>query len=113
MAIGGAAPVAGDAGRATRAFREAVRMVPQATEAWIMIIRILDATGDRPRARAALEQALAANLSDAPLRAFERGWSNSEVSMVSLSFARAGAVGVRTRKAKFPNAEKPLEMMQM
>jgi predicted CXXCH cytochrome family protein len=65
MAMGGAALVRRDLGAATDAFRETVHLDPQRVEAWVMIIRILAATDDLDGARVALDDALAANPSNA------------------------------------------------
>ena len=61
MAIGGAALVLRNPQAARGAFREAVRLDPQSVDAWNMIIRIHAALGDRDGARAALDEAIAAN----------------------------------------------------
>ncbi len=68
MAMGGAALVRRDLGAATDAFRESVRLDPQLVRAWTMIVRILAATGDLDGARAALDDALAANPSNEMLQ---------------------------------------------
>ncbi len=68
MVIGGAALVLRNPRAAEQAFREAVRLDPQRVEAWAMISRILTATGDPDGARAALDDALAANPSSEVLQ---------------------------------------------
>ncbi len=68
MAIGGAALVLRNLRAAEQAFRETVRLDPQRLEAWTMIARILAATGDLNGARAALNDALAANPSSEVLQ---------------------------------------------
>ncbi|MHA3977591.1 multiheme c-type cytochrome [Halovulum sp. GXIMD14794] len=54
---------------ATAAFREVVRLDPQRTEAWVMIVRIAAATEGPAAAETVLEQALAINPEDETLRA--------------------------------------------
>jgi hypothetical protein len=65
MAMGGAALVRRDLGAATDAFRESVRLDPQLVRAWTMVVRILATTGDLDGARSAMDDALAANPSNA------------------------------------------------
>ncbi len=74
MAIGGAALVMRNPRAAEQAFLETVRLDPQMVEAWTMIVRILTAVGDRSGARAALEDALAANPSDEGLRSLSKAF---------------------------------------
>lgn len=64
MAIGGMALVLRNLPAAEQAFREAVRLDPQAVQAWTMIVRILAVTGNLDGARAALDDALAVNPSN-------------------------------------------------
>ncbi len=73
MAIGGAALVLRNPRAAENAFRETVRLDPQRVEAWVMIVRILAATGDLDGARVALDDALAANPSSEALRSLRGG----------------------------------------
>jgi len=73
MAIGGAALVLRNPRVAENAFRETVRLDPQRVEAWAMIARILAAIGDLDGARAALDDALAANPSNEVLRSLRGG----------------------------------------
>jgi len=61
LAMGGAALVMRKPQQAESAFREAVQLDPQLVDAWVMIIRILAAVGDRPEALKASDDALAAN----------------------------------------------------
>jgi len=68
MVIGGTALVLRNPRAAEHAFRETVRLDPQRVEAWAMISRILTATGDLDGARAALDDALAANPSSEVLQ---------------------------------------------
>lgn len=68
LALGGAALVLRDLGAAEAAFREAVRLDPQRTEAWRMLVRLRLAVDDRPGARRVLDEALA-KVEDAELRA--------------------------------------------
>ena len=56
-------------GAATAAFREVVRLDPQRTEAWVMIVRIAAATEGPAAAETVLEQALAVNPEDETLQA--------------------------------------------
>ena len=69
LQIGGAALTMRDLRLAESAFREAVSLDPQLVDGWVMIARIRAATGDVAAARAALDDALAANPSDATLSA--------------------------------------------
>lgn len=64
MVLGGASLASRKVRAAERAFREAVQLDPQLIQAWMLITRILAATGDRDGARAALNDALAANPSN-------------------------------------------------
>jgi cytochrome c-type biogenesis protein CcmH/NrfG len=73
MVIGGAALVLRNTRAAEHAFRETVRLDPQRVEAWTMIVRILAATGDQDGARAALDDALAANPSSEVLQSLRGG----------------------------------------
>lgn len=68
LALGGAALATRNFRAAEAAFREAVRLDPQRVEAWSMIVRIGAALGDPDGARAALDEALRANPSDAGLQ---------------------------------------------
>ena len=68
MVIGGTALVLHNPRAAEHAFRETARLDPQQVEAWVMIIRILAATDDLGGARAALDDALAANPSSEVLQ---------------------------------------------
>jgi predicted CXXCH cytochrome family protein len=68
MVLGGAALVLRNPRAAEQAFRETVRLDPQRVQAWTMIARILAATGDLDGARAALDDALAANPSSEVLQ---------------------------------------------
>ncbi len=61
LVMGGAALVMRNMRAAEAAFREAVRLDPQRTEAWSMIIRILAAIGNNAGALRASEDAIAAN----------------------------------------------------
>ncbi len=69
LAIGGAALALRNPAAAEQAFREAVRLDPQRVEAWVMIARILAATGDVDGARKAVEDGMAAIPDDPGLRA--------------------------------------------
>ena len=69
LQLGGVALVLRDPVGASAAFREAVRMDPQLVQAWSMVVRIAALTGNSEEARAALEEALAANPGDASLEA--------------------------------------------
>jgi predicted CXXCH cytochrome family protein len=72
MVIGGTALVLRNPRAAEHAFRETARLDPQQVEAWVMIIRILAATDDLDGARAALDDALAANPSSEVLQSLLR-----------------------------------------
>ena len=65
--IGGTALVLRDPPAAERAFREALRQDPQLLDAWIMVIRIRAAVGDREGAYAATIEALGVNPKDPAL----------------------------------------------
>ncbi|MEM7424217.1 MAG: tetratricopeptide repeat protein, partial [Pseudomonadota bacterium] len=64
LVIGGAALTFRDMRAAEQAFGEAARLDPQRTDAWSMVIRIRHALGDVAGARAALDEATAANPAD-------------------------------------------------
>ncbi|NNG02859.1 MAG: tetratricopeptide repeat protein [Inquilinus sp.] len=64
---GGTALVMRNPQAAEAAFREAVRLDPQLIQAWVMIVRILAATGDLQGAETALEEALAIEPGDRAL----------------------------------------------
>ena len=61
MAIGGMSLVLRDVAGAEQAFREAARLDPQLVRAWVMVARILAATGDMDGAKVTLDDALVAN----------------------------------------------------
>ena len=61
LVIGGVALTLRNLRAAEAAFREAVQLDPQLTDAWAMIVRIRDAVGDANGARDALSTALDAN----------------------------------------------------
>ncbi len=61
LQIGGAALTMRDWGAAVAAFSEAVSLDPQLVDGWVMVVRILAATGKEAEAREALGAALAAN----------------------------------------------------
>jgi predicted CXXCH cytochrome family protein len=61
MVLGGVALVLRNAPAAAKAFGEAVRQDPQLVQAWIMLVRIAAAQGDRKTAREAVESGLSAN----------------------------------------------------
>lgn len=71
MAIGGAALVQRNLRAAEQAFREAVRLDPQAVQGWVTIARILAATGDAEGVRATLDEGLATNPSNESLLSLE------------------------------------------
>lgn len=64
LAIGGTALVMRNLPAAEQAFRKTVEMDPQLVQAWSMIVRLLDAQGNRDGAKAALDDALKANPED-------------------------------------------------
>ncbi len=64
MVLGGTALVMRNLQAAEMAFRRTVDMDPQLVQAWSMIVRILDAQGNRESAKAALDSALEANPED-------------------------------------------------
>ena len=64
LAIGGAALVMRNPRAAEAAFREAVRLDPQRAAGWVMIARILAATGRQKEAREEIIRGLAANPGD-------------------------------------------------
>ena len=68
MQIGGAGLTLRDWRLAEQAFGEAAALDPQLVDAWAMIVRIRDATGDAAGARAALDEALALNPGNPALR---------------------------------------------
>ena len=61
IVLGGRALVLRKPRQAQKAFHEAVRQDPQLVQAWIMLVRIAAAIGDRKAARAAIESGLLAN----------------------------------------------------
>jgi tetratricopeptide (TPR) repeat protein len=67
LVIGGLALTLRNLRAAEAAFREAVQLDPQLTDAWAMIVRIRDAVGDANGARDALSAALDANPTSLPL----------------------------------------------
>jgi len=77
MAIGGTALVMRKLPAAEAAFRETVRLDPQRTDAWSMIIRILAAMGKSEGARTALDSALAANPGDPRLQSLKQEFEAS------------------------------------
>jgi predicted CXXCH cytochrome family protein len=62
---------------ATAAFRESVRLDPQRTEAWIMLVRIAAATGGAAEARSVLEEALSVVPADPSLLAMQQELSGN------------------------------------
>jgi predicted CXXCH cytochrome family protein len=56
---------------AEAAFREAAALDPQLVDAWVMVVRIRAGLGDEPGARAALNEAIAANPLDPTLLGFK------------------------------------------
>jgi Tfp pilus assembly protein PilF len=54
---------------AASAFREVVRMDPQRTDAWVMLVRLAAASEGSAAARAVLDEAMQANPEDADLNA--------------------------------------------
>ena len=78
MAIDGTALVLRNPRAAEQAFREAVRLDPQAVEAWTMIVGILAATGDWVGGRTVLDNALAANPSNEFLRSLRQEFAGAK-----------------------------------
>lgn len=72
LVIGGTALAQRNTRAAEGAFREAVRLDPQAVDGWIMIARIHAATGDANAARQALDEALSVNPTDDRLLALDK-----------------------------------------
>ncbi|WP_116131662.1 multiheme c-type cytochrome [Tropicimonas sp. IMCC34043] len=64
MVLGGIALTDRDLQGALTAFHEAVRLDPQLTQAWSMVVRLQMIAGGAPAARAALAEGLAANPND-------------------------------------------------
>jgi predicted CXXCH cytochrome family protein len=71
LVLGGMAASMRNLPAAERAFREAVRLDPQRTEAWAMLVRIAAATRGPGAGREVLAEALAVNPGDAALAALE------------------------------------------
>ena len=67
LVLGGMAAAMRNLPAAERAFREAVRLDPQRTEAWLMLVRIAAAMRGPEAGRAMLAEALAANPGDAAI----------------------------------------------
>lgn len=72
LALGGTALVMRNLPAAEQAFRKTVEMDPQLVQAWSMIVRLLDAQGDRTGAKTALEDALKVNPENNALKQLEQ-----------------------------------------
>ena len=72
LQLGGVALTARAIPAAASAFRQAVRLDPQRSEAWVMLIRIAAATEGAEAARAVADEAVAAAPGDATLRQMQR-----------------------------------------
>lgn len=70
LKLGGTAPVMRNPAAAEAAFREAVHLDPQRTDAWVMLVRITAATKGRAAALDVVEEARRINPADETLRSF-------------------------------------------
>lgn len=70
LKLGGTALVMRNLAAAEAAFREAVHLDPQRTDAWVMLVRIAAATRGRAAALDVVEEARGINPADETLRGF-------------------------------------------